>query len=101
METNQNSTAKKVILSTNKKYSPEYKDLLAELVERKIELFCAIGEECEIWEEALDSACFNEKGKEIGFVVTTSHPNETLEEVKEFAKQWSGEGNSEIQIIKI
>jgi len=101
MEVNQNSTAKKVILSTNKKYNSEHEDLLASLVERKIELFCAIGEDCENWEEALDSACFNEKGEEIGFIVTTSHPNETLEEVKEFAEQWNGTGNSEIQIIKI
>jgi len=101
MEANQNSRAKKVILSTNKKYSSEYNDLLASLIERKIELFCAVGEDCVNWEEALDSACFNEKGEEIGFVVTTSHPNETLKEVKEFAKQWSSEGNSEMQIIKI
>jgi len=93
--------AMKVILTTDEKYSSEHDEMLKELIQRKIELFCAVGKDCEKWEEAMDWLCIGDNGEEIGFVTTTSHPNEPLEEVKAFAKEWNTRGSNEIEIIKI
>ena len=101
MTSSLNSNAKKVILVTDTSYSSEHDEILKSLIARKIDLFCAVGKDCEKWEEALDWLCIGKNGEEIGFVTTTSHPDETLKEVKEFANQWKTEGSNEIQIIKI
>ena len=101
MESSSNLNAKKVILATDENYGSEHDEMLKELIERKIELFCVVGKDCEKWEEALDWMCIGENGEEIVFVTTTSHPNESLEEVKTFAKEWKTEGNNDIEVIKI
>ncbi len=101
MESSSNLNAKKVILATDEKYGPVHDELLKGLIERKIDLFCAVGKDCEKWEEALDWLCIGENGEEIGFVTTTSHPNESLEEVKAFAREWKTKGSNDIEVIKI
>lgn len=101
MESSPNSIAKKVILSTDEKYSSEHDEMLKELIERKIDLFCAVGKDCEKWEEALDWLCIGKNGEEIGFVTTTSHPKESLEDVKAFAKEWKAHCSNDIEVIKI
>ena len=101
MHSHRITNAEKVILVSNKKYTPEYDGLLNSLIKSNITLFCAIGKDCEKWEEAVDWLCVGENGENLAFVTTTNHPNETLEEVKEFANNWPGKGNNEIQIIKI
>ena len=101
MESSNTTDARKVILISKSNYSSEHEDVLKALIKRNIELFCAIGTDCEKWEEAVDWLCIDEKGNKIGFVNTTSHPDETIEEVMDFAKNWSIEGNNEIQVIEI
>lgn len=101
MESHTPLNAIKVILTTDEKYSPDHDEMLKELIQRKIVLFCTVGKDCENWEEAMDWLCIGENGEKIGFVTTTSHPNESLEEVKAFAKEWDTEGSNEIEIIKI
>jgi hypothetical protein len=101
MESSSNLNAKKVILITDQKYSSEHDEMLNALIERKIELFCAVGKDCEKWEEALDWLCIGENGEEIGYVTTTSHPKESLEDVKAFAKEWKTEGSNDIEVINI
>ena len=96
-----NLKANKVILISSTQYSSEHDELLKSLIKRKIVLFCAVGVDCENWEEALDWLCIGEDGKGKYITNTTSHPAENLEEVKEFAKAWETEGESVIQIIEI
>ncbi len=74
---------------------------MVSLIERKIELYCAVGTDCEKWEEALDWLCIRDDGEENVFIVTTSHPNETFEEVKIFANQWESKNNNDVEIVKI
>ena len=45
---------RKVILATNRRYSYHYAPLLEELLNRRIELFCAWGAHCVEWESAMD-----------------------------------------------
>jgi len=96
-----NLKANKVILISSTQYSTEHDEILKSLIKRKIVLFCAVGVDCENWEEALDWLCIGKNGEGTHIINTTSHPGETLEEVKDFAKAWETEDESDIQIIEI
>ena len=93
--------AKKVILVSSVIYESGYDELLESLVKRNIELFCAVGKDCEKWEEALDWLCVGDDGRGTVFINTTSHPKESLEKVIDFANQWKIKGSGKIQIIRI
>jgi hypothetical protein len=80
-----------IVLVSNTPYRDEHDEILHEWINEGISLFCALGKECEEWEEAMDYACINLDTEGVvpgAFCVTTSHPHETLNEVVEFAKQW-------------
>ncbi len=79
----------KLIISKDKEYSNEY--ILEELYNRKIELFCSSGKFSEQWELAMDY-----------YITTTSHGDEPLENVINFAKLWSTKsGNYLVETIKL
>lgn len=87
-------------------YSDEYKHVLEKLIFEEIELFCAVGKDCDIWEEAMDYLCvdLDVSGKKPGaFCTTTSHPGETLEQVIEFAENWTLDQDKkcEVKVIEI
>lgn len=81
---------KVVVLKSSRHYSSEHEPLLLSLIEQGIDLFAVVGVGCEDWEEAMDWLCVNldVSGKLPGaFCNTTSHPDESFEEVISFAKQ--------------
>lgn len=94
----------KVVLISNSGYKKEHNDLLQELIENEIELFCVVGIECQEWEEAMDLLCADLDANDIkpnAFCNTTSHPNESVEDVIKFAESWSQKGATEVKIIEI
>jgi len=87
-------------------YSDEHKNLLEKLIYEDIELFCAVGKDCEIWEEAMDWVCvdLDVSGKKPdAFCTTTSHPDETVEQVIEFATNWNMDQDKkcDVNVIEI
>ena len=95
--------SRKVILLSENGYSEKHDALLKSLIDEKILLFCAVGKDCQLWEDIMDELFIGE-GEERDFdIITTSHPNETLEEVITFAEIFEFEGidNHEIKIIEL
>ncbi len=94
----------KVVLISNSGYQEEHNDLLQELIENEIELFCAVGIECQKWEDTMDLLCAELDATDIkpnAFCNTTSHPNESVEEVIKFAESWNTHIATEVKIIEI
>lgn len=92
----------KVILVSLSGYSPSRDDaFLQELVDSKIELFCAVGVDAERWEDALDWLCVGPDGSGTHHITTTAHPGETEEEVIEFARSFFTHTNHEIEIVRV
>ncbi len=94
----------KVVLISNSGYKEEHNGLLQQLIENEIELFCTVGIVCQEWEEAMDLLCAELDATDIkpnAFCNTTSHPNESVEEVIKFAKSWSTHIATEVKIIEI
>ena len=94
---------KKVIIVTDKEYSLQYEPVLKELFEREIVLFCAWGRHCEQWELGMDLFVTDPvRCDEEHHVTTTSHPDESFEDVMNMAECWHVEdGVNEVEVIKL
>lgn len=92
--------SRKVVLVSTSTYTPETGEaLLRQLVEDKIELFCVVGVDAAHWEEALDWLCIGPEGESLHFIVTTSHPGESVDEVLSFAESWRCENAPEVEVV--
>ena len=83
--------AKCIVLHSSKPYTEASLSILRKLLGQEPDLFAAVGIDCEGWEDAMDWLCvdLDTSGEQPGaFCNTTSHPNETLADVVEFAEQW-------------
>ena len=95
------STARKIVLHARVPYGRAHDALLHQLLVRKIALFCAVGVDCCAWEDAMDWTCIGPDGESRGFVVTTSHPDESLADVVAFAEAWHLDEPSSVEIIEV
>jgi hypothetical protein len=95
--------AKKVIIATDVEYTPKHEPLLNGLYERRIELFCAWGKHCEQWELAMDLFVTDPvRFDESRHITTTSHSDESFEDVMNMAECWSVEnGSNEVEVIQL
>jgi hypothetical protein len=90
----------KIVLVSTSAYLPERDDqFLHDLIAARIELFCVTGVGSKEWEDALDWACTDYEGPDEYLVVTTSHEDEPLAEVIEFAEQFSTLVKHSLQVV--
>jgi hypothetical protein len=90
----------KIVLVSTSGYMPERDDqFLRDLIAARIELFCATGVGAKEWEDALDWACIGDDGLGEHVIVTTSHEDEPLAEVMEFAEHFSTSAQFRPQVI--
>jgi hypothetical protein len=81
-----------VVLHSATSYSEAHRPVLEGLLAEGIDLFCAVGVDSDGWEDAMDRLCveLDTNGKLPGaFCNTTNHPDESLADVVEFARQWN------------
>jgi hypothetical protein len=93
--------ARKVVLVSRSTYRSDHDALLNSLLRRRILLFCAVGVDCERWEEAMDWVCVGPDGGGDRDVVTTSHPRESVSEVVEFARNFVLGEPSDVEIVEV
>lgn len=92
--------AKKIVLVSTKGYDASHDDLLRVLIERRIHLFCAVGVDCELWENVMDELVVGHAGEYAWHVTTTSHPGETTAEVIAFAEMFHLDEPSDVEVIE-
>jgi hypothetical protein len=97
----QQHSEKIVVLMASQPYSATHEPLLIALIERQIELFCAVGTDCENWETAFDLLLTDPARGYTHHITTTSHPDEPLEDVLNMASFWIGEGGSKVEILDV
>ena len=94
--------AGKIVLVSRSVYTLEIGDTkLRQFVEDKIALFCAVGVDAANWEDALDWLCIGPEGKSIHFISTSSHPDESVEEVISFAESWHSDSAHEVEVVYV
>ena len=89
----------KIVLVSNSEYKPEYEALLLSFLDEEFELFCVVGTDCELWEEVMDELAIGD-GEKPRYITTTSHPNESVEDVIEFAQIFSTTLNGEVRVVR-
>ena len=90
----------RVVLVSEQKYNPECDELILSLLAQDYVLFCVVGVDCEVWENVIDELSIGD-GSNPKFVTTTSHPDETVEDVVEFAKMLILDQKSGVDVIGI
>lgn len=90
----------KVVLVSERPYTPERDEaLLRGLIQSQVELFCVMGCDAKAWEEAMDWLCIRADECAPHFMLTTSHPDESLEEVLEFAAQMETSSPATVTVL--
>jgi hypothetical protein len=92
---------KVVLVSTNGYVASRDDALLQELLASKIELFCVVGRDAEVWEDALDWMCVGTAGEGKHFITTTAHAGESVEEVIAFAEQFSSDKEGDVEVLYV
>lgn len=88
----------KVVLVPAAGYAPERDfELLWELIDSRIKLFCVLGPHAASWEDALDWLCIEQDC----FVVTTAHLTESLAEVVAFAEAFELDAPASVEILHV
>lgn len=67
----------------------------------RVELIAIFGPECDELEESVDWIVVGEGADPDRFVVTSSHPGESFEEVMEFALSWTCSREGGVQVIRL
>jgi hypothetical protein len=94
-----NDEGNKIVLISKSGYSADKDALLLGLIVEPVKLFCAVGRDCEMWEEVMDELCVGDGSNPV-LIPTTSHPGESLEDVIEFAQQFVVEDDKGIRVIE-
>lgn len=91
----------KVVLVSTQAFVPERDaEFLRDLLHDRIELFSVLGVDAEEWEDALDWICIGEDGLGDYVIITTSHKDESLEQVMEFAEGFKTSVEHPVQVIR-
>ncbi|VAV86477.1 hypothetical protein MNBD_ALPHA08-2505 [hydrothermal vent metagenome] len=67
----------------------------------QILLICVVGDNCQEVEDQIDWLIVGDGSDEGRFITTTSHPDETLSDVIEFAEAWYEDRKSEASVVKL
>lgn len=82
--------AGKIVLLSNSGYHPERDDaFLQRLLDDRIALFCVLGVDAEQWEDALDGLFLANDEVDGYVIITTSHQQESLDQVIAFARHFN------------
>jgi hypothetical protein len=95
------ANAKKIVLVSKSGYNSSHDELLRDLIERKIGLFCAVGQDCELWEDVMDELVVGPTGECAWHVTTSSHPDETTADVVAFAEMFHLDGPGDVEVIEV
>lgn len=90
----------KFVLISESGYSPEHDALLSSILADGFELFCVVGNDCEIWEEVMDEMAVGE-GVNVRDIATTSHPHDSVEDVIKFAEAWHTSSVLGVKVVRI
>ena len=94
------SGARKVIVVTDRVAGDWLEPLVAQWVRDRIVWIAVVGPDCVAIEEHIDELVIGD-GLDRGlFVMTTSHPNETLDDVTDFMLSLVGEYEGDVAIVE-
>ncbi len=75
--------------------------MVEDFLEDGVALVAVIGKDCEKIEDIIDELIVGDGSNSERFIVTTSHPDESLQDVVEFAEAFSTDPVGKVQITEL
>lgn len=92
---------KKVVLKCPNGYKRTIDQMVEDFLDDEVALIAVIGEDCVKVEEIIDTLIVGNGSNPNRFIVTTSHPGESLQDVIKFAELFSTAPEGKVQIVEI
>jgi hypothetical protein len=89
----------KIVLHSKSGYRPEMNALIERFIRDGVKFVGVVGGDCEKIEDIIDEMVVGDGSKE-NFILTASHPGESLEEAIEFARSLSSKYAGEVHIVE-
>ena len=90
--------AKKIVLHTPTGDSAALDYLVAQFIKDGVAFIGVVGPECPKIEDIIDELCVGD-GSQPHTMLTSSHPEETLEQAIAFARSLSGEFSGDVEVV--
>jgi hypothetical protein len=93
------TTHRKIVLHSIDGYRPEFDALVNGWVKAKVVYVGVVGKDAAKLEDVIDELCVGD-GTNPYFMLTASHPNESLREAVEFAESLKDEHAGPVQVVE-
>jgi hypothetical protein len=91
---------KKIVLHCPRGYQPQLDALVEEWMRDGVVFVGAVGKDCAKVEEIIDEICVGD-GSNVNFMLTSSHPNESLADAIGFAEALMGEHAGPVEVVEL
>lgn len=92
--------AKKIVLHCPNGYTVRLDSLVEEFIRDGVKLVAVVGKNCKKIEDIIDELVVGDGSNDGRFLVSTAHPDGSIEEAIEFAKIFESE-YEEIQVVEL
>jgi hypothetical protein len=92
--------SKKIVLHCPNGYEPRLADLVKGFIRDGVVFVGVVGKDCILVEDVIDELVVG-LGERDGDILTSSYPNESIDEVVEFARALVDEYQGEVQVVEL
>lgn len=96
---------KKIVLHTPSGVTPRLDGLVAEFIRDGVTFVGVVGKDCALIEDMIDEAVVMGQvtgdGSADRFILTSSHPDESLDEAIAFGRMLTGEHAGEVEVVEL
>jgi hypothetical protein len=93
---------KKIVLHCPQGYNEKVDAMVEDFIRDGVYLVAVVGNDCDKVEDIIDELVVGDGSDESRYILTSSHPGETIDEVVAFAKSLTGEySDSEVQVVEL
>jgi len=92
---------RKIVLQLPLKEPSQLPEFVEQCLRDQVTLIAIIGDGCAAIEDEIDDLIVGDGSDETRFITTTSHPDESLEDVMEFAEFWTVDGGEGVGLVHL
>ena len=91
---------KKIVLNCPEGYEPRLKALVEQFIREGVIFVGVVGKDCDKVEEIIDELVVGEGERDYS-LLTSNHPNATIDEAVDFAKSLKGEFEGDVEVVQL
>ncbi len=92
---------RKIVLYCPAGYQPQLDAMIEQFIEDDIAFIGVVGKDCAKIEDIIDEIVVGDGSSKRPFVLTSSHPDESLDDAVEFAASLIGEYAGEVHVVTL